>query len=74
MKVEIISVGERWNMMFRNGMLLIFILWVNFTWAGCRTTASLNITDSINVGEILANPLVKVLCLPGYLVIRARIK
>ncbi|WP_254907358.1 hypothetical protein, partial [Escherichia coli] len=26
-------------MMFRNGMLLIFILWVNFTWAGCRTTA-----------------------------------
>ncbi|HDS9927533.1 TPA: pilus assembly protein, partial [Escherichia coli] len=42
-------------MMFRNGMLLIFILWVNFTWAGCRTTASLNITDSINVGEILAN-------------------
>ncbi|MBE1167791.1 pilus assembly protein, partial [Escherichia coli] len=40
-------------MMFRNGMLLIFILWVNFTWAGCRTTASLNITDSINVGEIL---------------------
>ncbi|MDT9483142.1 fimbrial protein [Escherichia coli] len=24
-------------------------------WAGCRTTASLNITDSINVGEILAN-------------------
>ncbi|EGJ4225525.1 fimbrial protein [Escherichia coli] len=42
-------------MMFRNGMLLIFILWANFTWAGCRTTASLNITDSINVGEILAN-------------------
>lgn len=42
-------------MMFRNGMLLIFILWANFTWAGCRTTASLNITDSINVGEVLAN-------------------
>lgn len=41
--------------MFRNGMLLIFILWANFTWAGCRTTASLNITDSINVGEVLAN-------------------
>ncbi|HDV1023264.1 TPA: pilus assembly protein, partial [Escherichia coli] len=42
-------------MMFRNGILLIFILWANFTWAGCRTTASLNITDGINVGEILAN-------------------
>ncbi|MFL4225724.1 hypothetical protein P9434_22975, partial [Escherichia coli] len=26
-------------MMFRNGILLIFILWANFTWAGCRTTA-----------------------------------
>lgn len=42
-------------MMFRNRILLIFILWANFTWAGCRTTASLNITDGINVGEILAN-------------------
>ncbi|MDM4732444.1 hypothetical protein QT224_20950, partial [Escherichia coli] len=31
-------------MMFRNGMLLIFIFWVNFTWAGCRPTASLNLT------------------------------
>ncbi|EOR7851629.1 hypothetical protein FZE73_RS18015, partial [Escherichia coli] len=27
-------------MMFRNRILLIFILWANFTWAGCRTTAS----------------------------------
>ncbi|EPH6891281.1 hypothetical protein ACSYO3_004765, partial [Escherichia coli] len=24
-------------MMFRNRILLIFILWANFTWAGCRT-------------------------------------
>ncbi|EOR9691239.1 hypothetical protein FE014_RS20470, partial [Escherichia coli] len=23
-------------MMFRNRILLIFILWANFTWAGCR--------------------------------------
>lgn len=63
-------------MMFRNRILLIFILWANFTWAGCRTTASLNITDGINVGEILANEtsFSKVSCLLGYLVIRARIK